>query len=178
MPYSQYWEMFTSIMRKYGGRPHWAKVYVCGCIDVCVCVCFKCKYMCVFALYMCVCVCLVHVCVCLPRTCVCVCVCLPYTCVCVCLPRTCALHGTCVCVARYMCVCCTVHVCVALYVCLLRTCTFTIFITRQAHDLTAEQLSKLYPDFEKFCSVRHQLDPTGLFLNGYLRKVVSKEDEN
>ncbi|HEX3432223.1 MAG TPA: D-arabinono-1,4-lactone oxidase [Rhizomicrobium sp.] len=37
------------------------------------------------------------------------------------------------------------------------------------HSRSREELVRLYPAFERFCSLRRELDPTGKFLNGYLR---------
>ena len=37
------------------------------------------------------------------------------------------------------------------------------------HTRSHEELTALYPAFERFCSLRRELDPTGKFLNGYLR---------
>ncbi len=40
------------------------------------------------------------------------------------------------------------------------------------HALDAERLRPLYPRFDDFCRVRRQLDPTGLFGNEYLQRVL------
>jgi FAD-linked oxidoreductase len=37
------------------------------------------------------------------------------------------------------------------------------------HTRSREELSRLYPEFGNFCSLRRQLDPDGKFLNAYLR---------
>lgn len=42
----------------------------------------------------------------------------------------------------------------------------------QAHACTRKDLEKIYPGFPKFCSIREKLDPTGMFLNTYLEKVL------
>lgn len=39
------------------------------------------------------------------------------------------------------------------------------------HYLTATELADLYPMWEEFCQIRKELDPKGLFLNGYLRQL-------
>lgn len=46
----------------------------------------------------------------------------------------------------------------------------TLFLL-QAHSCTRKDFEKMYPAFSKFCSVREKLDPTGIFLNAYLEKV-------
>jgi FAD-linked oxidoreductase len=40
------------------------------------------------------------------------------------------------------------------------------------HTRTASELSQLYPMWGKFQEIRHQLDPEGLFMNDYLRKLM------
>jgi FAD-linked oxidoreductase len=40
------------------------------------------------------------------------------------------------------------------------------------HNLEAEALSKLYPEFENFRALRDRLDPDGRFGNGYLERVL------
>jgi FAD/FMN-containing dehydrogenase len=40
------------------------------------------------------------------------------------------------------------------------------------HELDADQLRKLYPEFETFVALRDQLDPGGTFTNDYLDKVL------
>ncbi|MEH6405252.1 MAG: D-arabinono-1,4-lactone oxidase [Sneathiella sp.] len=42
------------------------------------------------------------------------------------------------------------------------------------HSLSREELSSLYPDFEKFLKVRRSLDPTGKFLNPHLAKLFGE----
>lgn len=39
------------------------------------------------------------------------------------------------------------------------------------HTRTREELVQLYPAFERFCSLRRELDPKGKFLNDYLRSL-------
>nr|AGQ16461.1 gulonolactone oxidase [Protopterus annectens] len=41
----------------------------------------------------------------------------------------------------------------------------------KAHACTNRDFQKMYPSFQKFCSIREELDPTGMFLNTYLEKV-------
>ncbi|KAM8953293.1 L-gulonolactone oxidase-like [Pelodytes ibericus] len=41
----------------------------------------------------------------------------------------------------------------------------------KAHTCTRKDFQKMYPGFSKFNSIREKLDPTGMFLNGYLEKV-------
>ena len=41
----------------------------------------------------------------------------------------------------------------------------------KVHSLGADQLTALYPDFERFKTIRAQLDPTGRMLNDHLRKL-------
>lgn len=43
------------------------------------------------------------------------------------------------------------------------------------HSLRAKDLSELYPKWKDFTRLRDQLDPTGLFLNGYLRDLFGKQ---
>jgi FAD/FMN-containing dehydrogenase len=40
------------------------------------------------------------------------------------------------------------------------------------HTLGAEQLRRLYPRFDDFLEVRHQLDPGRRFANAYLDQVL------
>ncbi|MDP1744242.1 MAG: D-arabinono-1,4-lactone oxidase [Bacteroidota bacterium] len=40
------------------------------------------------------------------------------------------------------------------------------------HTRTAKELSQLYPMWNKFQEVRNQLDPNGLFMNDYLKKLM------
>jgi FAD-linked oxidoreductase len=40
------------------------------------------------------------------------------------------------------------------------------------HNLDADRLSKLYPGFDDFVSLRDRLDPNGLFTNAYLDRVL------
>jgi L-gulono-1,4-lactone dehydrogenase len=40
------------------------------------------------------------------------------------------------------------------------------------HQLDAEQLRKLYPDFDSFVALRDRLDPGGIFTNDYLDRVL------
>ena len=39
------------------------------------------------------------------------------------------------------------------------------------HNRTAEELKELYPKWEDFQNLRRELDPTGIFLNGYMKEV-------
>ncbi|CAM5130781.1 unnamed protein product [Natator depressus] len=41
----------------------------------------------------------------------------------------------------------------------------------KAHTCTRKDFEKMYPGFQKFCTIREELDPTGMFLNAYLEKV-------
>uniref|UniRef100_A0A8D0H0K0 D-arabinono-1,4-lactone oxidase C-terminal domain-containing protein n=1 Tax=Sphenodon punctatus TaxID=8508 RepID=A0A8D0H0K0_SPHPU len=41
----------------------------------------------------------------------------------------------------------------------------------EAHNCTRKDFETMYPGFHKFCSIRENLDPTGMFLNAYLEKV-------
>ncbi|XP_065443349.1 L-gulonolactone oxidase-like [Chrysemys picta bellii] len=41
----------------------------------------------------------------------------------------------------------------------------------KAHTCTWKDFEKMYPGFRKFCTMREELDPTGMFLNAYLEKV-------
>ncbi|CAM4529198.1 L-gulonolactone oxidase [Lepidochelys kempii] len=41
----------------------------------------------------------------------------------------------------------------------------------KAHTCTRKDFEKMYPGFQKFCTIREELDPTGVFLNAYLEKV-------
>ncbi|MFE3541658.1 D-arabinono-1,4-lactone oxidase [Nocardia sp. NPDC059177] len=40
------------------------------------------------------------------------------------------------------------------------------------HFQTAETLRARYPDFDRFTAVRHRFDPTGVFANDYVRRVL------
>lgn len=40
------------------------------------------------------------------------------------------------------------------------------------HRLRAAQLAALYPDASRFEAVRQTLDPSGVFLNGYLKRTL------
>ncbi|HEY5047648.1 MAG TPA: D-arabinono-1,4-lactone oxidase [Rhizomicrobium sp.] len=40
------------------------------------------------------------------------------------------------------------------------------------HSRTAEQLRKLYPEFDRFLALRRRLDPAGKFLNPYLKTML------
>ncbi|XP_067844613.1 L-gulonolactone oxidase-like isoform X1 [Heptranchias perlo] len=40
----------------------------------------------------------------------------------------------------------------------------------KAHSCVRQDFEKMYPAFHKFCSIREQLDPSGMFLNNYLEK--------
>lgn len=42
------------------------------------------------------------------------------------------------------------------------------------HTLTAHELRPLYPRWDDFQAVRRQLDPNGLFLNSYLRRLLGE----
>ncbi|XP_051781375.1 L-gulonolactone oxidase-like [Erpetoichthys calabaricus] len=41
----------------------------------------------------------------------------------------------------------------------------------KAHRCSREDFQRMYPSFQKFCSIRETLDPAGMFLNPYLEKV-------
>ncbi|XP_029452079.1 L-gulonolactone oxidase-like [Rhinatrema bivittatum] len=41
----------------------------------------------------------------------------------------------------------------------------------KAHTCTRKDFEVMYPGFQKFCFIRENLDPTGMFLNPYLEKV-------
>ncbi|KAM7173705.1 L-gulonolactone oxidase [Macrochelys suwanniensis] len=41
----------------------------------------------------------------------------------------------------------------------------------KAHTCARKDFEKMYPGFQKFCTIREELDPTGMFLNTYLEKV-------
>jgi FAD/FMN-containing dehydrogenase len=47
----------------------------------------------------------------------------------------------------------------------------------KVHHLSAARLRELYPGFESFDRVRARLDPTNLFVNGYLRGLLELERE-
>ncbi|MBO9453567.1 FAD-binding protein [Tropicibacter sp. R16_0] len=40
------------------------------------------------------------------------------------------------------------------------------------HSLKFADLEALYPDYNRFCSLREKLDPTGKFLSGYLQRLL------
>ncbi|XP_048457351.1 L-gulonolactone oxidase [Rhincodon typus] len=40
----------------------------------------------------------------------------------------------------------------------------------KAHSCLRQDFEKMYPAFHKFCSIREELDPSGMFLNNYLEK--------
>lgn len=42
------------------------------------------------------------------------------------------------------------------------------------HTLSASQLQKVYPEFERFCALRRELDPQGRFLNAHLKKILGE----
>jgi len=42
------------------------------------------------------------------------------------------------------------------------------------HHLDASQISRLYPEYQRFIEVRNQLDPEGVFTNDYLRRVLGR----
>jgi hypothetical protein len=44
------------------------------------------------------------------------------------------------------------------------------------HTRTASELAALYPHWEDFRRVRAALDPDGLFLNGYLRRLLAADE--
>lgn len=46
------------------------------------------------------------------------------------------------------------------------------------HSLTADDFRDLYPDFDRFCALRAELDPKGRFLNPHLRDVFGVPDSN
>ena len=41
------------------------------------------------------------------------------------------------------------------------------------HTRSRDELANLYPAFERFCSLRRELDPKGKFLNSYLREIFA-----
>ncbi|XP_072842189.2 L-gulonolactone oxidase [Pogona vitticeps] len=41
----------------------------------------------------------------------------------------------------------------------------------KAHTCTRKDFERMYPSFQKFCSIREKLDPRGMFMNTYLEKV-------
>ncbi|NWZ89125.1 GGLO oxidase, partial [Nesospiza acunhae] len=41
----------------------------------------------------------------------------------------------------------------------------------KAHGCRREELQEMFPEFPKFCALREQLDPSGIFLNPYLEKI-------
>ncbi len=40
------------------------------------------------------------------------------------------------------------------------------------HTRTAKELSQLYPMWNKFQEIRNRLDPDGLFMSDYLKKIM------
>ena len=42
------------------------------------------------------------------------------------------------------------------------------------HNLNANDISNLYPEYQRFIEVRNQLDPEGVFTNDYLRRVLGR----
>jgi hypothetical protein len=44
------------------------------------------------------------------------------------------------------------------------------------HTRSASELAALYPHWEDFRRVRAALDPDGLFLNGYLRRLFAADE--
>jgi len=42
----------------------------------------------------------------------------------------------------------------------------------KSHTVTAAYLQKALPRFNDFCAIRERLDPNGIFLNDYLRRVL------
>jgi L-gulono-1,4-lactone dehydrogenase len=42
------------------------------------------------------------------------------------------------------------------------------------HFQTADTLAPLYPDWDRFQAVRRRFDPTGVFANGYVRRVLGE----
>lgn len=44
------------------------------------------------------------------------------------------------------------------------------------HSLEFSDLEKVYPDFNRFCALREQLDPSGKFLSSYLRRLLVMGD--
>jgi FAD/FMN-containing dehydrogenase len=42
------------------------------------------------------------------------------------------------------------------------------------HFQSAESLSRLYPEYQRFIEVRNRLDPEGVFTNDYLRRVLGR----
>ncbi|CAG8707862.1 17409_t:CDS:2, partial [Acaulospora morrowiae] len=48
----------------------------------------------------------------------------------------------------------------------------------KAHKMSVLELSKSYPKFESFINIQKQLDPSGIFLNSYLKRhFFGLEDE-
>ncbi|XP_015207781.2 L-gulonolactone oxidase-like [Lepisosteus oculatus] len=41
----------------------------------------------------------------------------------------------------------------------------------KAHNCTRKDFEKMYPGFQKFCSIREKQDPSGVFLNTYLENI-------
>ncbi len=46
------------------------------------------------------------------------------------------------------------------------------------HSLTAEELRPLYPDWDRFMEKRRHLDPQGVFLSSYLRRLLGEGEES
>lgn len=46
------------------------------------------------------------------------------------------------------------------------------------HTCTAEQLSQMYSHWDRFGEIRRQLDPQGIYLNDYLRRILGAEGEH
>jgi FAD-linked oxidoreductase len=42
------------------------------------------------------------------------------------------------------------------------------------HNLHSNEISSLYPEYQRFIEVRNQLDPEGVFTNDYLRRVLGR----
>ncbi|EDV28833.1 uncharacterized protein TRIADDRAFT_18858, partial [Trichoplax adhaerens] len=42
----------------------------------------------------------------------------------------------------------------------------------KAHSLTYKELSQMYPQYDKFCKIRDELDPNRIFINRYLTQVL------
>lgn len=43
----------------------------------------------------------------------------------------------------------------------------------KAYDATGREFREMYPSFSKWCAIRQKLDPTGMFLNPYMERVLS-----
>jgi L-gulonolactone oxidase len=44
------------------------------------------------------------------------------------------------------------------------------------HFLGAEELAPLYPGWETFLAIRQKFDPTGTFVNDYVRRIFGLRD--